>query len=344
MDPAKKLRLTKFSELSGENVVLSKYCGIPAAKRARLAKKTKNALVRGETSVVGVFSSVKIPDKMQVRGRRVKYNIMCKKITDYILTGWHSGAPVSRQACYTKCRLWCNKDDEFYKQYVDPNKSSARIQLCHWLTRLLKRIGFSSRKETVSQKIPNDWKEQSVAFSQNILKYFRDNNIDVVVCADQTFVRYLLAKEELLVPTGTRRVGTTVQSADERKGVTLMLSAFVRRNDDVDKITTGLLPPFIVYNGKTGATLDKRYSDWSRRPGHTGSMNFQQRHWFDAVITLRWINWLVVQFPQSLSIGLIWGACPSHKEKNVQLRINELEEPRRLFVADIPGGLTSILQ
>ena len=119
----------------------------------------------------------------------------------------------------------------------------------------MKRIGFSSRKETVSQKIPNDWKEQSVAFSQNILKYFRDNNIDVVVCADQTFVRYLLAKEELLVPTGTRRVGTTVQSADERKGVTLMLSAFVRRNNDVDKITTGLLPPFIVYNGKTGRHL-----------------------------------------------------------------------------------------
>lgn len=105
-----------------------------------------------------------------------------------------------------------------------------------------------------------------------------------------------------------------------------MLFVLVRRNGDVDKITTGLLPPYIVYNEKTGATLDKRYSDWSWRPGHTGSMNFRKRNWFDAVITLRWITWLVAQFPQLPSIGLIYDVGPSHEEKNVQLRINELKE------------------
>ena len=112
--------------------------------------------------------------------------------------------------------------------------------------------------------------------------------------ADQTFLRYLLAKEELLVPSGTRHVGTNVAGADERKGVTLMLTAFAWKKKESGIIETGLLPQFIVFNGKTGKTLDKRYSDWCKRPGHSGSMNFQAKHWFDNVITLRWINWLTV--------------------------------------------------
>ena len=108
--------------------------------------------------------------------------------------------------------------------------------------------------------------------------------------ADQTFIRFLLAQEELLVPTGTKRVGTNIQSNDERKGVSLMLSGYVWKSRRTGVLKTGILPPFIVFNGKTGKTLDKRYSDWNKRPGHSGSMNFQAKHWFDAVITLRWID------------------------------------------------------
>ena len=86
----------------------------------------------------------------------------------------------------------------------------------------------------------------------------------MVVCADQTFIKYLPEEEKVLVPTGTSRVGTTVEGPDKRKGVTLMLSAFIRKMED-GSYTKGLLPPFIVFNGKTGATLYKRYRDWSRR-------------------------------------------------------------------------------
>ena len=127
----------------------------------------------------------------------------------------------------------------------------------------------------------------SIAFSRATQEYFKASDVDVVVCADQTFLKYLLAKEDLLVPTGTRRVGPTVQRADERKGITLMLTAFVSRGGT---IKSGILPPFMVFNGKTGASLDRRYSDWSRRRGHIGSMNFQKKHWFDVTITLRWIE------------------------------------------------------
>ena len=136
------------------------------------------------------------------------------------------------------------------------------------------RIGFSGRKETVSQTVPDNWKEMSLAFSRSMKEYFRRMNVDVIVCADQTFLKFLLAEENMLVPTGVRRVGTTIESNDKRKGVSLMLAAYIRKGDDNDALTSGILPPFIVFNGKTGATLDKRYSDWSRREGHSGSMNF----------------------------------------------------------------------
>ena len=151
--------------------------------------------------------------------------------------------------------------EAFWSQYLDPNKSSASTQLSHWLTRVLKRIGFSVRKNTVSQKIPDDWQDQSRAFSKECLKFFREKDVSVIVCADQTFVNFLLAKEKLLVPEGTRRVGSAVETDDERKGVTLMLSAYIWRQPNKNTINCGVLPPFMVFNGKTGATLDKRYRD-----------------------------------------------------------------------------------
>ena len=134
------------------------------------------------------------------------------------------------------------------------------------------------RKETVSQKIPDNWKELSIAFSEEVQEKFRASGVNVIVCADQTFVKFLLADEKLLVPTGIRRVGTSVQSDDKRKGITLMLSAYIDEGEASEPIKCGLLPPFMVFNGKTNATLDRRYSDWGRRPGHSGSMNFQSKH------------------------------------------------------------------
>ena len=242
-----------------------------------------------------------------------------------------------------KLRMCSSVESRFFKQYLHPEKPSAPTQLAHWLTRLLKRIGFTGRKETVSQSIPNNWKELSREFSEACLDYLMKNEVDIIVTADQTFLKFLLAQEELLVPSGVKRVGTNVKGPDHRKGVTLMLAAYAWRKHG-GKIVTGLLPPFIVFNGMTGKTLDKKYKDWSRRPGHFGSTNFQYKHWFDGPITLRWINWLEGQFPQSEKIGLIWDACPSHKDSKVQARVRELFSSKRLFTFLIPPGLTSVLQ
>ena len=184
----------------------------------------------------------------------------------------------------------------------------------------------------------------SIEFSAKTLDYLKRKNVDIVVTADQTFLKLLLAKEELLVPSGNRRVGANVQGDDERKGVSLMLAAYVWKQRSSGILRSGLLPPFIVFNGKTGVTLDKRYKDWNRKPGHSGSTNFQKKHWFDGPITLRWINWLESQFPPSERIGLVWDQCPSHKASIVKNRLEQLDIKGRLFSVIIPGGLTSVLQ
>ena len=131
VDEIKKLKLSKFRELRGDCVVLSRFCSVPPAKRAKLAKKTGSAVARGEASIFGFFTIVNKKDKMQTRGRHIKYPEMTKKIIDYIMVGWHSGAPVSRQGCYMKCREWAIKGTSFYGQYLDPARDSSNQQLCH---------------------------------------------------------------------------------------------------------------------------------------------------------------------------------------------------------------------
>ena len=77
-----------------------------------------------------------------------------------------------------------------------------------------------------------------------MLEKFKTARVDVVLCADQTFIRYRLAKEKLLVPTGLRRVGTTTVEHDERKGVTLMLTAYVEKNWRTGDLASGGSPTF----------------------------------------------------------------------------------------------------
>ena len=83
-----KVDLERFRELRGKNVVLSAYCGVPAAKRAKLAKRSKAADARGVPNPAGSFTILNRLDKRQENLRAVKYPEMTKAITKYIMTGW----------------------------------------------------------------------------------------------------------------------------------------------------------------------------------------------------------------------------------------------------------------
>lgn len=73
-------------------------------------------------------------------------------------------------------------------------------------------------------------------------------------------------------------------------------------------------------------------------------MNFQKKHWFDAVITLRFLKWLSKQFEPNLVIGLVWDQAPGRKQHLVFDYLQHQAAAGRLFSAFIPAGLTSILQ
>ena len=74
--PDKKLKLSNFRQLRGDNIVLSKYCGVPPSKRAKLVRVCKSARARGEVSSVGNFSIVHCDDKMQFITWKLKYKSM----------------------------------------------------------------------------------------------------------------------------------------------------------------------------------------------------------------------------------------------------------------------------
>ena len=61
-----RIDLSKFRELNGDNVILSKFCGIPPARRARLSKRSANAQARGEKTLGGIVSIENKGDKMHV--------------------------------------------------------------------------------------------------------------------------------------------------------------------------------------------------------------------------------------------------------------------------------------
>ena len=76
--------LSRFKPLRGDTVVLSKFCNVPAAKRAKLARHSRQARERGVVSEEGIFKLVNISDKMQVVSRQKKYRAMSDSLTEYI--------------------------------------------------------------------------------------------------------------------------------------------------------------------------------------------------------------------------------------------------------------------
>jgi len=79
--------LKKWRLLRGDSVVLSEFCKVAAAKRARLACKSLQGKARGETSALGKFYLLNKNDKRQIELRPVKYPEMHKRVSEYILYG-----------------------------------------------------------------------------------------------------------------------------------------------------------------------------------------------------------------------------------------------------------------
>ena len=142
---------------------------------------------------------------------------------------------------------------EFYEKYLRAGKEAG---LSNFLSRCLKRINFSSRKNSISQVVPDTWRADAETASAEIRDAFKD--CDVIVNADQTFVKMYLEDEKVLAPVGTKRVGGKVNAADKKAGFTVMIAAEMTSNKVCD--------PFITFAGtkmkdstRPRATLDYKF-------------------------------------------------------------------------------------
>ena len=88
-------------------------------------------------------------------------------------------------------------------------------KLCNFVTRTLEYFNFCSRKSTVSQSIPRNWRELAIAGALRIRKSFREKDVQVVIAADETFLRFHEASSTVVAPKGAKRVGTAMKSNEK---------------------------------------------------------------------------------------------------------------------------------
>ena len=145
---------------------------------------------------------------------------------------------------FIRCLEDCDDGTEFHEKFLTSGKES---QLANFLTRCLKRINFVSRRNSIGQVVPDNWRELAEQSAEKIRHDLR--NCDVIVNADQTFVKLYMDDDVVLAPAGTKRVGGKVNPMDKKSGFTVMMM--------VEMFSNSICDPFIVFTG-TKKTESKR--------------------------------------------------------------------------------------
>ena len=135
---------------------------------------------------------------------------------------------------------------------------------------MLKKNGWTLRKKTVSQKIPNNWVEIARADSARICELMKVAGVEVLINSDEMFVQFYPADDRVVAPKGAHRVGSNIEE-DTKVGCTLMVG--------MECFSSTLLDPFVVMVAKHEGTLMK---NWSSYAG-PAKVVFQPNHWMKQV-------------------------------------------------------------
>ena len=99
-------------------------------------------------------------------------------------------------------------------------------------------------------------------------------------------------KDKVLVPKGTKRVGSLVPVENDKKGVTLEVTASL--------LSSQLLPPFIIDTGSFGADLMTSWSNYTK-----SIVIFNKSHWMTQYAFIIYLDWLLKMFPCQRSLLII---------------------------------------
>ncbi len=132
---------------------------------------------------------------------------------------------------------------------------------------------------------------------------FSQENVDVVVNADETFLLFHPFGERLIAKTGVKRVGIVAQVDYEKFGATVMIACEYR--------TSTILAPMIIFTGVYCAKLMKQWANFNK-----AKVIFNESHWMTSNAAIIYISFLMNIF-NGKRIGLIWDKHSSHHSGEV---------------------------
>ena len=177
-------------------------------------------------------------------------------IRDTIVSRWNMGLPITNDELRRRVVAKSKKQNnwEAWTEIYAKGTSKSTKKLTVFLHRAIQKIGYSVRKSTVSQKIPDDWRRLSELGSKRIREAFSRANVDVVLAADETFIRFHEDRGFVIGPTGEKRIGAAAQ-IDDKAGCTVLPT--------MDMTASRLLAPMVIFTGVFGATLMKKWQSYS---------------------------------------------------------------------------------
>jgi len=285
---------------------------ISKQKKVALAQKFKDK-----------FEYVGNSEKWVGKTRDVAYPEQEKFVMQQARENWDKGTPLAREGLYDLLRKQWPEGDPFHEKLLLASKVSP---LSQWVSRALSRNGMTIRKSTVSQKVPDNWVQIAQVEAERISQTFRDAEVDILVNADETFIRFYPETNHVIAPIGSKRVGST-NTTQDKKGLTGMLC--------MEMYTSQILDPFIVLDGTYEGTLSKQWANYAG----SASVHFQKNHWMDKIIAKKFLHWLRGLYPGK-KIGLIWDRAAAHISDEVVQCAKELG----IIVELLHAGMTAIMQ
>ena len=119
-------------------------------------------------------------------GRPSSYDDVNEVIHEILVNRWNEGNPLTKEGLYTWIKqkysnVECRFTNNVLRADTYPNSLHVYIHI------ILIKLNFSARKCSISQKIPQDWKSLAIKGAKRIRDRFVEEDVDIVLSADETF-------------------------------------------------------------------------------------------------------------------------------------------------------------
>ena len=134
-------------------------------------------------------------------------------------------------------------------------------------------------------------------------KLFEEEEIDVVLSADETFLRFYECTKQVLAPKGVKRVGVAL-FVNEKYGCLVMITLDMSENI--------ALSPFIIFTSVFSAILMNEYKYMTK-----ATVLFTDTHWMTSATNILHFKYLSNLY-RGKKISLVYNKSPSHCSKAVK--------------------------